>query len=188
MVLCLTATALADVRLPDNLRPKANTNSSRTNNGNVSRMTIEARDGAEASRLQIPRTVLRQLRAELEGEDAMVAGSFGSGASPLQTIVAGVFLSLTVIFGGVWLLRMKRGATVRRVATLGVFVCALCASAATAVVLANIAPPRRTVYWPDTLSRAVQDGARLEGPVRVEIVDGGTDIKLIVPKASAEER
>lgn len=187
-VLCMATLALADVRLPDEHRPKGNSNSSNSRNANISRMTIEARDGVEGSRLQIPRRVLRQLRADIDGEDSQVAAWFGGGASPLQTVVAGVFLSLAVVFSGVWLVRTKRRALARRVATLAIALCALCATAAaTAVVMANIGPPPRTVYYPDTLPQAVQDGTMLEGPVKVEIVDSGTEIKLIVPKAAGEK-
>jgi hypothetical protein len=70
------------------------------------------RDAKEA-RLIIPRNQIKKLRAELEsldtgGDNTAAAISTGSGFSPTQSVMSGMFISLGVLFGGLLFVRSKR--------------------------------------------------------------------------------
>lgn len=184
-VLCLSAVAFADVRVPgqSNQRTRRPDPEKRELTRSSYSMSIEAREDRQEAQLLIPASALRQLRAELEDETPSFAASFGvGGLPPAHTAAAGVLLSLGLVFGGLWFARSGRSLRVRRTAVV-VAVCALCAGAATTLTLANLAPPLRTLDA-GTLPAAV-DGEPLAGRVRVLVVKDGSDgeIKLIVPKA-----
>ncbi|MGH9900558.1 MAG: hypothetical protein ACRD68_01825 [Pyrinomonadaceae bacterium] len=181
-VLALATVALADIAAPNNNNRGRRNDGAR--NANTSRMVIEAGEGAREARLQIPRGMLKQLRAEIDQENPSNAASLGGGeVPPAHTIIAGVFLSLSIVFGGLWVVCSKRRSPAQRVAA-AFAVCALCGCAATAVAFANALPPSLP-RDPGTLPQAITNGAALTGTVRVEIVEGGNEIKLIVPKSAA---
>jgi hypothetical protein len=75
-------------------------------------LSIRLDENAKEARLIIPRSQLKQLRAEI---DQLDDGSDNSTAavtfSRRQTIVSGFFLSLAFVFGGVWLSRSGKAAT-----------------------------------------------------------------------------
>jgi hypothetical protein len=66
-------------------------------------------------------------------------------------------------------------------ATAAVIVCACAAGAAAVAAYANAGPPPGfRMQDPGTLVKAVK-GEPLAGSIRVEVVDEGTEIKLLVP-------
>ncbi|HLM55516.1 MAG TPA: hypothetical protein VK422_05265, partial [Pyrinomonadaceae bacterium] len=145
-VLCLSAVASADIRVPGQdsgaSRRRVSPEKRELTRSSYP-MSIEASEDEQEARLLIPAAALRQLRAELEDEKPSFAASFGvSGLPPAQTAAAGVLLSLGLVFGGLWFARSGRSARARRTAVV-VAVCALCAGAATTLTLANLAPPQR---------------------------------------------
>jgi hypothetical protein len=85
--------------------PKVETTPRAQRNRGPVRMHIRPDAEAKEAKLIIPREVLRQLKAELDGEDsqAVAASSGGFNPTPTQTAVAGLFLSLSLVAGGVWL-------------------------------------------------------------------------------------
>jgi hypothetical protein len=149
------------------------------------RMSIESRKGITEARLQISQSVLRQLRAEIEGDAATdAATAFVNSPRRTQTILAGLFLSLSLAFAGVFIVR-SRSRTSKQIAT-GALVVFAVAGALTFKAFANIRPPEMGVNA-GSLPRATTPDAELNGVVRVEIVPEGRAIKLIVP-ATTERR
>ena len=153
-----------------------------------SRMSIERVEGLREARLQIPRSQLSELGASagLVQPDAPSGSWKGAG-----TVVAGLFLSLAVVLTGMLLVRSRgRGVAVGRAAAL-VLVCACAAASGAVAAYANLAPPiGYRPQDPGTLIRAVS-GQALKGSIRVEVVEEGSEIKLLVPararKSNGEE-
>ncbi|MDQ1523575.1 MAG: hypothetical protein QOE47_1499 [Pyrinomonadaceae bacterium] len=170
---------LADISAPEPMPTPTPQKVRRAVSLPAARMLIESRTDATEARLQIPQNVLRQLRAELEREDASVASSATDWLRPTQTIVAGVFLSLSLAFAGVFVARTRsRGA--RQAAAVALFVFA--ASGALAFkTLANARPPEPRLLDAGSLRRATTPDAELNGVIRVEVVDDPNVFKLIVP-------
>ena len=109
VVLMHAPVAPADIALP----PVNNNTNTRPAKARVDRlplreMVIERRKlETPEVRLQIPQSMLKQLSAEGLPEDGTVqtAAATVSSVRPFQTIVAGLFLSLSVAFAGLWLVR-----------------------------------------------------------------------------------
>lgn len=181
-VLTTAPTSLADIALPPENR---NTNKSATK-ARIDRlpstgMVIERRKlETPEVRLQIPKSMLEQLRAEgLTGGDASNQTAAATGSvRPFQTIIAGLFLSLSVAFAGLWLVRSRRRPANRLAVTAIVTLASTCVLAT--LGYANIRPPVRHVDA-GTLPRAVTNES-LSGKVRVEIVSEGSEIKLLLPQ------
>lgn len=145
-------------------------------------MTIEASDSVREATLLIPRNMLDLLRAGTDSSNE-TAGLMGTaGLSPMHTIIAGVSLSLSFFFGGIWFVRSQRWG--RSGVALVLAACAL-AAAVTTIASANAGPPRSSPLNAGTLPRAVASGESLAGDVRVVIVPAGGRIRLIVPKAES---
>jgi hypothetical protein len=176
-LLFASSNAFADIALPK--PPKAPGNGEIRRDLPFSRMSIERVEGLREARLQIPRAQLERL--------GVAAGTTrgGAPASPARTfgtVVAGLFISLGVALTGLMLLRSRRrGLGVGRAAAAGLVACACAAGLAGVAAYANAGPPPG--YYsqdPGTLVRAASGGA-LAGSIRVEVVEEGTEIKLLVP-------
>jgi hypothetical protein len=177
-------TAFADIPAPEHRQPKTPVTGKRVHP--PARMLIESRTDATEARLQISQSVLRELRAEFERDAASDAAASSAGSSrQTQTIIAGVFLSLSLAFAGVFIARSRARATKQVVA--GVLVVLAVAGAFAFKALANARPPEPRIVDAGTLPRATTPDAELNGVVRVEIVPDGRVIKLIVPAAKGSE-
>src|SRR4051812_7685376 len=91
--------ALADIARPD----PAKTPKTKPSTSIATAMDIRLDPDAKEARLIIPKSQLKQLRAQLDGLDdaddntaAVTTPSF----SRTQTIMSGAFLSLAIVFGG----------------------------------------------------------------------------------------
>lgn len=182
LLLAAAAPVFADIALPNNRR--ARPDSEVRSDLPFSRMTIERVEGLREARLQIPRAQLEQMNAAagIEG-----GGPASASLKSAGTIVGGVFLSLAVVLTGLLLVRSRRRLAVgRAAAALVLCACATCAAAVAAY--ANIAPPiGYRPQDPGTLVRAAT-GVPLAGSIRVEVVDEGTEIKLLVPARAQRGR
>jgi hypothetical protein len=132
-ILALSTISLADIAKPTKT-PKP-TASITTN------MMIHLRHDAKEARLIIPKTQIQQLRAQLDGLDtgadsAMTASSFAR----TQTIIGGLFLSLAIVFGGIWFARSGKAGTLSGKTLVILTVFAAMASTAS-FVYANAGPP-----------------------------------------------
>lgn len=126
------------------------------------RMSIKMDSTAKVATLSIPREQLKELRAQidqLEGETENTASATGN-FSRTQTIVSGAFLSLALVFGGLWFVRSGKAASKPTKSMLVLAMVGVIGTAAT-LVYANVGPPaelrsissslfdRKTFgYWP----------------------------------------
>lgn len=177
--------ALADVALPNSAKHRTGNNSTIT-----SSMIISPDEKAKEARLLIPRDLLRQLQAGLDGNDAQSSAAATSGLSGLsgaQTVMAGIFLSLALAFGGIHLLRSRQQTDKLTRAALGVAILALCGASAS-LVYGNAGPP--PVARSLTSKILIQDlqwwGAY--GQVKVEIVEDSDQVRLVLPKAKEQPK
>ncbi|HZG53571.1 MAG TPA: hypothetical protein VEZ40_15685 [Pyrinomonadaceae bacterium] len=183
--LCAFASpAFADVAPPPNPTPAPTPQKvRRAASLPAARMLIESRRDATEARLQIPRNMLGQLRAELEREEMSGATTAADSLRPAQTIIAGVFLSLSLAFAGIFLARTRSRAA-KQAATAALVV--LAATGALAIkTLANVRPPEPRTLDAGSLKLATTPDAGLNGVVRVEVVEEHNVFKLIVPAAKA---
>ena len=149
-------------------------------------MEIMMDKSAKEAKLLIPKSQIKQLRAELEsldddnGNTAAVTGGF----TRLQTIVSGAFLSLAFVFGGMWFVRSgkastKGGKALAAAAILGGI------GAATTVVFANVGPPPAARNITSKLfdQKLFTPYGFAYGKIKIETTDGN-QVKLIVPEAT----
>jgi hypothetical protein len=146
------------------------------------KMTIERVEGLREARLQIPRSQLGRMN-ESAGVNVGGAGVAQAGAlKGAGTVVAGFFLSLSVVLTGLLLVRSRRGAALGRAAAV-VLLCACAAGAAAVAAYANAGLPGWQPQNPGTLLKA-GSGKPLTGWIRMEVVEEGYEIKLLLPAKS----
>lgn len=134
------------------------------------------------ARLQISEATLKELReATNPGATTQSFGQRMSGSST-NTIMAGLFLFLSISFGGVWLTRSS-GKTKSHKAVAAILVA--CATASTAAIIAqgNAGPPP-SYHWRN-LSKNLGTSKATSGPIDIEIVPGESGIRLVVPTRDA---
>lgn len=179
LLLAVVSPVLADIASPDKKKPRAD-GEIRTDLP-YSNMTIERVDGLLEARLQVPRIMLKRLNqsAGIQAGDSGYSFSLrGAG-----TVVAGFFLSLSLVLTGLLLVRSRRRVAVGRVAA-ALLLSVFAASAAGVAAYANAGPPPGyRMQDPGTLIKAAS-GKTLAGSIRIEVVDEGTEIKLLVPSKS----
>src|ERR1035437_150665 len=136
ITLLASAAAFADLAKPEPTKAKIPSKSISTT------MTILLKSDAKEARLVIPRSQIKQLRAELEqmDDDTDNTAAVTGDVSRTQTIVSGMFLSLALVFGGVWFARSGKTATKIGKTLIAIAVVALAASAGT-FIYANAGPP-----------------------------------------------
>jgi len=182
-----TPLAFADIPNPDKL------NRNRPSKAEFKvEMQIDTDEKAKEARLLIPRSVFQQLRAQADGADSQATGSTAAARffnmTGAQTVISGLFLSLAFAFGGVWLVRSRKGAErTARVAVLSLAL--LVAGGVTAsVAYANAGPPpvARSLTSKILIPELQWWGAY--GEVKVEIVDEGDDIKLVLPRRKITDK
>ncbi len=177
--LLAASAAFADIARPDPTKtPKPVKGVSTTMRINLDRDATEAK-------LIIPKSQLKQLRAELEQlddeSDNTASVTPPSSFSRTQTIVSGAFLSLALVFGGMWFVRSGKAST-RSGKTL-VILAVLAGTGATAsFVYANVGPPPevRTISG-RLFSQSVHRYKFASGQVKVEASATGDQILFIVP-------
>lgn len=134
------------------------------------------------ARLQISEAALKELREATNG--GATTQSFGQliTGSSTNTIIAGLFLFLSISFGGVWLARSS-GNNKSHKAVAAILV--VCATLSTAAIIAqgNAGPPP-SYLWRN-LTKNLSASKTTSGPIDVEIVTEGNGIKLIVPTRDA---
>lgn len=181
LLLAAASPAFADIALPK--KPADNPNEIRRDLP-TARLTIERVEGLREARLQIPGSRLQELRLAA-GIDA--GGGQSASLKLAGTIVGGIFISLALVLTGLLLVRSRRGLRVGRAAA-AVALCVCAAGAAAVAAYANAAPPPGLrLQDPGTLVKAVT-GAPLAGSVRVEVVDEGYEIKLLIPAKARNGR
>lgn len=179
LLLTFTLAGFADIARPE----PAKTPKPKPSKSIETGMTIRLDADAKEARLIIPRSQVKQLRAELEqmddGSDDTAAATTG-GVSRTQTIVSGTFLSLAFVFGGIWFVRSGKASTKNGKTLVVLAVLAGVGSAAT-FVYANAGPPpeARTITG-KMFTEAIHMYGTGWGTVKLEAGDN-TQIELIVP-------
>lgn len=180
-VLLAATSAFADIARPDK-------NPSRVPKpkGYETTMMIKlVRDATEA-KLIIPKSQIKQLRAELERIDDdtdNTAAVTDSGFSRAQTIMSGVFLCLAFVFGGIWFARSGKASS-KTAKTLAVLTCLAAVGSAATFVFANAGPPAEARSITGKMfSQAVHIYKFGSGKIRVETSNDADaqNIELIVP-------
>ncbi|MCA1564330.1 MAG: hypothetical protein LC803_01475 [Acidobacteria bacterium] len=178
------AVAFADIALPEPAPTRTPQKARRAAPLPAARMSIESRSDVTEARLQIPQNMLRQLRAEMERDAGDAAAATATDSlRPAQTIIAGIFLSLSLAFAGVLVARTRSRAAKQAAA---VALCVFAATGALAIkTLANARPPEPRMLDAGSLKLATTPDAKLNGVIRVEVVDDPNVFKLIVPASAA---
>ena len=183
IVTLFTAAAFADISGPNTPKPKKSKAIDATLSISLDRKATEAR-------LVIPKSQIKQLRAELEQLDdasddtAAVSRTF----SQTQTIVSGIFLSLAFVFGGVWFSRS--GKTVTKTGrTLAICAVLFISGAFATMVFGNAGPPPDAQSITSKLfTRPVHTYKQAWGKIKLETSDESTAVRLIVPDPPSEEK
>lgn len=135
---------------------------------------------AYEARLQISQSSLQELRAALANTPANESMAQSIAHSSSRTMLAGVFMFLSLSFAGVWLARsvQTRGQKAIAAFLMGTAVI----GAAAIITQANAGPPGSWLWrkLPQNLSK----GAPTNGGVDIEIVpdaNDGSGMKLIIP-------
>lgn len=175
----LSFSAFADIRLPDTPKPTATPKPQKSIDSNI---TIRLDQNATEATLIIPKDQIKQLRAQLDGLDDTNEPILTF--SRTQTIVSGLFLSLAIVFGGVWFSR--RGKPNKTLVAGAVLF--LLGSAAT-IVFANIGPPNdlRSISGKLFDKKVFSGWNRASGKIKVKVADTGNTIEMIVPDMAEEK-
>jgi len=150
-----------------------------------SSLNIKLSADVKEAKLVIPKSQLKQLRAELEKldnlDDDTAALDTPSGVTRTQTVVSGAFLSLALVFGGMWLVRSRKTVTKTGKTLVILTVIAGIGSAAT-FVYANAGPPAEARSITGKMfSKTIQTWKWGYGKITVETKSDGEMIDLIVP-------
>lgn len=181
-LLFASSPASADIALPKSPTPTPPAVGEIRRDLPYSQMTIERVEGLREARLQIPRTQLRWMNG-MAGEAGAVSGARPGPLGGTGTVVGGLFLSLSVILTGLLLVRSRRGLAAGRVAA-ALLACVCAAVLAGVAAYANAGPPPGyRAQNPGTLIRAASAGT-LSGSIRIEVVEEGTELKLLLPAKS----
>ena len=182
LTLCLFAAifslaAFADVRVPDTPKPTPAPKQKKALDGNLE---IRLDRNATEAKLIIPRSQLRQLRAELEELDTDSGNTASAAFTRTQTIVSGLFLSLAFVFGGVWFMRSRSGKAGKTIAAAALL---FMLGAAGSVALANVGPPPENRKITGKLfNREIFSNWRSAyGKIKIEVSDQESIIELVVP-------
>jgi len=144
-------------------------------------LTIVPDSKAYEARLQITQSELKELQAALGNVQPNNSLTSGIAHSSTRTMLAGVFMFLSLSFAGVWLARSGQTRARKALAALLVGTAAL--GAAAIIVKANAGPPG-SYYW-KKLPQNLSKGQPTQGGIDIEIVPDGTDgaqMKLIIPQ------
>jgi hypothetical protein len=146
------------------------------------RMNIYPDSNITEAKLIIPRKVLQQLKAENDSDDSQNADATNKfNFTKTQTVMVGLFLSLSIVFGGVWFARAR--STEKKTPRIVAAVALLAFVGATATaVYANAGPPpvARSLTSKILIPEATYYG--VWGEVNVEVVEEGEQIILRLPK------
>jgi hypothetical protein len=129
--------------------------------------------------LQISQSTFKELRDASNAAATNRSFTDRLAHSSASTIIAGLFMFLSISFAGVWFVRSSSRSRGQKAAA-AVLISAAMLGAATIITRGNAGPPPGYVWR--NLPKNLGAGQATDGGVIVEIVaDGGAPIKLIVP-------
>jgi hypothetical protein len=172
--------ALAVPALGDIARPKVSPSPMEPRIVFHTRLAIVPDSKAYEARLQISQSDLQELRAALGNVPGNESMAQRVSHSSKRTILAGVFMFLSLSFAGIWLARSVHSRGQKAIAAMLVVTAVI--SAAAIITQANAGPPG-SYYWrklPQNLSKGAPTGGGLD----IMVVPDGSDgsgMKLIIP-------
>lgn len=177
--------AFADVRLPDTPNPTPAKTAKPEAAAVDSKLHVVFSKSDKTARLVVPRNQLNRLRAELGGLEAGGASVF-SGVSRAQTVAGGLFLTLALVFGGVWFVRSGKNAAKKvKIAAAGALLFA--SGALASIAFANIGPPTTAEITSRIFNaESFRHPLGVRGAVKLEIIDDSDQILLVVPYVEQE--
>lgn len=144
------------------------------------RLVIVPDSKAWEARLQISQSDLEELRAALGNTPANESITRRIAHSSTRTVIAGLFMFLSLSFAGVWLARSVQSRGQRMITALLVGTAVI--GAAAIITQANAGPPG-SYYW-KKLPQNLSKGAPTNGGVDIVVVPDGSEgsgMKLIIP-------
>jgi hypothetical protein len=180
--LCILSLLLATA-LPafgDIARPKASPSPQEPRIVLHTSLSIVPDSKAYEARLQISESSLQELRAALGNTPGNESMAQRIAHSSTRTILAGLFMFLSLSFAGVWLARSVQTRGQRAIAALLMGVAVI--GAAAIITQGNAGPPG-SYYW-KKLPQNLSKGAPTSGGIDIEIVpdaNDGSRMKLILP-------
>lgn len=144
------------------------------------RLAIVPDSKAWEARLQISESDLKELRAALGNAPANESMTQQIARSSTRTMLAGLFMFLSLSVAGVWLARSMQTRSQKIVAALLLGTAVVGAGAM--ITNANAGPPG-SYYW-RKLSQNISKGAPTNGGVDIVVVPDGSEgsgMKLIIP-------
>lgn len=170
-------TLFAGSAFADIPRPKVTPNKPAKTASIDTRLDIRIRRDAKEAKLILSRAQLNQLRAELDAIDGGATDTASAGITGSQTIAGGLFLSLAMVFAGVWVVRSGR---MPKPAAAAVVLFAV-GSLAT-MVYANAGPPAEARSITGKMFAPAMHYYKFGGgSIKLEISDEEDNPTLIVP-------
>jgi heme A synthase len=173
LMLLTAITAYADIARPKP-SPAAPEPKYVTNTG----MQIVPDAKAYGARLQISQATLNQLRETMNAGTTSRSFTERIVNGSTNTIMAGLFLFMSLSFAGVWLARSNSKGRNHKAAAAALMIVAVVGVAAI-ITRANTGPPPGWAWR--NLPKNLNDGKGTTGSVDIEIVPDGVGVKLIVP-------
>jgi hypothetical protein len=183
LITVFSIAAAADVRLPNTPKPTPTEEKKSIETD----LRIRLRKDAKEARLLIPKDRINELRAQLDELDGGSNTAAFLSVSRAQTVIGGLFLSLAMVFGGVWLTRARTGGFKPHKAIVAgaglLFVGAFAVAS-----FANMGPPpeARSITG-KIFTPGVHMYKQASGKIRVEASDNDW-IELIVPDVADEKK
>lgn len=152
-------------------------------------LNIKIDKNAKEAKLIIPKSQLKQLRAELEELDNESDTNTSAGFSKTQTVISGIFLSLAFVFGGIWVTRSRKIDT-KAGKTLVAGTVLFCVGSLATIAFGNAGPPPELRQITGKLfDKKVFDGwGSAFGKIKLETSDKATFVELIVPGVPDEKK
>ena len=171
LLLSLTVVSFADIARPVNTPTPAPAEPTKV----AKQLNVRILNNSDKAVLEIPQSLIDELR-----KDSGATAS-ASVMSKTQNIVAGLFLSLAVVFGGIWMARGRSRSGFENKAMVALVGVSIMAAAATAIT-ANVAPVRSVRLDSAIFANDTFRYGRMYGDIDVVVTDG--DLRLLVPAAA----
>lgn len=183
LIAVFSIAGLADVRPPSTPTPAP-----KPKKAIDTYLNISIQKDAKEARLLIPKSQLKQLRAQLDELDGKPDTAAFLSFSRTQTIISGLFLSLAFVFGGVWFARVRKP-DLKPGKTLVVGAVLFLVGAVATVAFANIGPPieARSITG-KIFTPAVHQYKQASGAIKLETTDDEYGVQLIVPDVPGDKK
>ena len=147
-------------------------------------MEIAPDPKAYEARLEISQAALNELREAMEPKatSQLFGGTMTNGS--MRTVIAGVFLFMSLSFAGVWLARSGGLKNSRQKAAAALLMGTAVLGATAIITQANAGPPP-SYLWRN-LPKNLNAGKPTHGRINIEIVQNGEGLRLVLPLKNAE--